>query len=473
MSPLELAPDDIVADRYRIERKLGEGGMGQVYLVQHTKTEERFALKILNPAVAETDKARERFRREARTPARIDSDHVCRVVDSDLAPDLDDAPFLVLEYLRGEDLGEISRRVGPLPPSEVALYLGQVARTLDKAHALGIVHRDLKPENLFLTMREDGTPCVKVLDFGIAKLTGASSDIPEMKATATGDVFGTPLFMSPEQCKSESEKISPQTDVWALGLITFRLLTGEDFWTATTLTHLIAQVAYEDIPTPSDRGAELGSGYDAWFARCCHRDVEARFRSAGEAIDGLWGALDLSPDTAEPVDLLGVNVAREAFASLADPPSTNVAVGDADDASISKTTPAITVERTDPGRGRRWVPVAAIGALLVGGSAGLWFGPDPSSPTVPAASSPDEVLAAPSVGMEVEQPVPSAMPSAVRPSRSARPTPTASSTAPLPATPPPPRPVPVQQRAWPRPPPPVAPTPPPPPPPVDPLDSRR
>ncbi len=463
MSPFALAPDDIVADRYRIERKLGEGGMGKVYLVQHTKTEERFALKILNPSVADTEKARERFRREARTPARIDSDHVCRVVDSDIAPELDDAPFLVLEYLRGEDLNEISRRAGPLPPSEVVLYLSQVARALDKAHSIGVVHRDLKPENLFLTMREDGTPCMKILEIGptgvgkteiarrLAKLTGASSDIPELKATATGDVFGTPLFMSPEQCKSESEKISPRTDVWALGLIAFRLLQGEDFWTATTLTHLIAQVAYEDMPTPSERGADLGEDFDVWFARCCNREIDDRYRTAGEAIDALAVALKVaSVSGAIGGDLIGVAEARKALTSLA-PPSDGPGEGE-----VSKTTPAITVERTDPA-GRRWLPVAAAASLLFGASlGGIWFGREEPTPA-PAVTAPDPPEPAASEDAPVE-PVPAPPPPAVTSTASA-----SMSAPPVVAPKPTPRPT------WSPPPS----SPPPPAPAVDPLDSRR
>ncbi|HHH11786.1 MAG TPA: serine/threonine protein kinase, partial [Sorangium sp.] len=151
-----LQPGTIVADKYRIVRPLGQGGMGTVYLVQHVKTDERLAMKVLNAAVVNSPAARERFRREARTPARIDSDHVARVVDSDIASALGDAPFIVMEYLKGRDLQALSDEAGPLPPKEVITYLRQTARALDKAHRMGIVHRDLKPENLFLVKRDDG-----------------------------------------------------------------------------------------------------------------------------------------------------------------------------------------------------------------------------------------------------------------------------------------------------------------------------
>jgi serine/threonine protein kinase len=287
-----IKPGTIIAERYRVVRQLGRGGMGAVFLVEHVHTDEQLALKILNASVASDAVAIERFRREARTPARINSDHVVRVTDADIAEDLNNVPFLVMEYLRGEGLEKRVAQLGPLPPEEVVLYLRQAARALDKAHALGIIHRDLKPENLFLTNREDGTPCVKILDFGIAKITGdASRELVRSAATTTGQIFGTPLYMSPEQAKADSSKICPQTDVWALGIIAYRLLTGKDIWTAETITHLIAQIAYEPMPVPSENGSPLGHDFDAWFAVCCARESSARYASAGEAITALSKAV--------------------------------------------------------------------------------------------------------------------------------------------------------------------------------------
>src|SRR6185503_2887492 len=129
-----------------------------------------------------------------------------------------------------------------LHPKEVVLYLRQAARALDKAHGLGIVHRDLKPENIFLTVREDGTPCVKLLDFGIAKLTGASaSSMGAQSKTKTGAIFGTPLYMAPEQARAQTHLIGPHTDIWAIGLIACRLLLGADYWQAETISDLVVQ----------------------------------------------------------------------------------------------------------------------------------------------------------------------------------------------------------------------------------------
>jgi serine/threonine-protein kinase len=429
-----IAPGYLIAERYRVVRHIGEGGMGNVYLVQHVKTDERFALKILNPSVAATHTARERFRREARTPARIDSDHVARVVDSDIAADLGDAPFLVMEYLRGQNLQDLSDSLGALEPREVLVYLRQIAIALDKAHHLGIVHRDLKPENLFLTTRDDGSPCVKVLDFGIAKLSGATGDLAKVKATATGDIFGTPLYMSPEQCKSESERVSSQTDIWALGLIAHRLLTGQEFWTANTLTHLIAQIAYEPMPLARDRGAVYGEAYDAWFAKCCAREVEQRFVSAGEAVAALQQALGLESEATGQVmqELVAAEVAKRALLST---PGTS-------SPGFSKTSEAITLEKIDtvvvPTKSRAPLVAAALlgAAALVG--VGLYVATN-SSASAPSAEP--AALAAPAAATETSiesatGPTPSAEPvgapsATVDPATSAEP-----QTMPTPPTPP-------------------------------------
>ena len=294
-----LAAGTILAGRYRVERQLGRGGMGSVYLVQHLHTEQQLALKLLHDAVVTDEVALTRFRREARAPARIASDHVVQVTDADVAPELGGVPFLVMEWLRGRDLEELCNERGTLPPEEVVLYLRQAARALDKAQVLGIVHRDLKPENIFLTTREDGTPCVKILDFGIAKLTAGDGD-GRLKATGTGQIFGTPLYMSPEQTKGEADKVCPQTDVWALGIITHRLLIGVEPWTASTLTALVAQIAYEPLPVPSRAGHDFGPAFDAWFARVCAREPGDRFASAGEAIAALGRALHVPEELHAP-----------------------------------------------------------------------------------------------------------------------------------------------------------------------------
>ncbi len=471
MASHNIGPGYVIADKYRVINQLGEGGMGQVYLVQHIKTDERFALKILNPSVAKTATTRERFRREAKTPARIDSDHVCRVVDTDIATDLESAPFLVMEYLRGQNLQDLSDELGPLPPREVLVYLRQMAIALDKAHAIGIVHRDLKPENLFLTTRDDGTPCLKILDFGIAKLSGATGDLAFVKATQTGDVFGTPMYMSPEQCKSEAEKISAQSDIWALGLIAHRLLTGDDFWTANTLTHLIAQIAYEPMPTAAERGADFGPAYEAWFQRCCNRDVSQRFASAGEAVRALQEAFGYTAESTGQLShaLVAAELARAALVSSA---------GRVTDDPMHQTSEALTLDSVEPRRARpRRTPLVAAGvlAVVVGGVA-AWFSgvgrgeviaADPEPSTTPTGDVTERRPAAPS---EPEASRSAAPPAGSVPALEPSDTPPlAASSSEAPSPPP------VPVRPWSKPPAPAPlPVPPSPKPdkPVDPLDGR-
>ncbi|MCC6526663.1 MAG: serine/threonine protein kinase, partial [Polyangiaceae bacterium] len=253
-------------------------------------------------------------------------------------------------------------------------------------HAIGIVHRDLKPENLFLTTRDDGTPCIKVLDFGIAKLSGATGDLASYKATHTGDVFGTPLFMSPEQCKGEIDRIGPQTDVWALGLIAYRLLTGKDFWTAATLTHLIAQIAYEPMPVASTRGVDLGAAFDAWFAKCCARDIAERFTGAGEAVRELGRALGV-PEPTRSQDHLRVSNLRAAAMARVD-------VGES--LPLKSTAQALTLSHVAATRGRRrrvgWLVMAGV---FVAGGAAVAVALTATGPGASTAAATNETAAPP------------------------------------------------------------------------------
>ncbi|HEY4116743.1 MAG TPA: serine/threonine-protein kinase [Byssovorax sp.] len=289
MGSTSLAAGQIVAGRYRVTSVLGEGGMGSVYLVQHVHTDEQLAMKVLHAQTLRDEDAVQRFRREARAPARIQSEHVARVTDADTAPELGGAPFYVMEYLRGKDLDVIIAENGGLPPGEALECLKQTARALDKAHQMGITHRDLKPENLFLTTREDGTPCIKLLDFGIAKI--AAGELPAQQKTQSGAVFGTPAYMSPEQTKGEVDLIGPPSDIWAFGLIAYKLLTGKEYWRASVVAQLYVEILASPMPPPSARESTLGPAFDAWFAACVNRDISLRYPSAGEAVVALAAAL--------------------------------------------------------------------------------------------------------------------------------------------------------------------------------------
>ena len=293
--PVDANRDDlpagiVIGSRYEALRRIGKGGMGTVYAVRHVNTGEELALKLLNPSLAENATTVERFRTEARAPVRIGTESVVRVVDADVSAELGGVPYLVMELLKGRDLGTELKRRGALPAGEVCLYLKQVGRTLDKAHSIGITHRDMKPANLFLTERDDGSPLIKVLDFGIAKLTdGTASEL-----TQDGTIFGTPWYMAPEQARGQASKVGPASDLWALGLIAYRLLTGRNYWTAEGMAGLIGQILYEPMPPPSETAPHLGPLFDVWFSRACDREPERRFTSASDQIRELAKALGVS-----------------------------------------------------------------------------------------------------------------------------------------------------------------------------------
>jgi len=286
--------------------------MGAVYEVEHARTGERLALKVLLAGVGSSYEAIERFKREARASARIKSEHVVRVTDADVAPELEGAPFLVMELLDGMDL-EQAAAVVPPPPETVVTWLRQVAQAIDKAHRLGIIHRDLKPENLFLATVDGRRSIVKVLDFGIAKMIEDGTGV-----TGSGQMLGTPRYMSPEQA-SPSAPVTPATDRCALGLIAYRLLMGESYYQGGALG-ILAQILHGDLQPPSERAARYGAAFDAWFLKACHREPARRFPSASEQIEALAEALGL-PSTASEVTLASAanNPAARATAATTDP----------------------------------------------------------------------------------------------------------------------------------------------------------
>ena len=271
MSPVREG--EVLAGKYRVERVLGVGGMGVVVAATHLDLLELRALKFMLPTALDNAEAVERFLREARAAARLRSEHVAKVHD---VGRLDNgAPYMVMEYLAGADLGAILKQRGPLPAHEAALYTIQACSALAEAHGAGIIHRDLKPANLFLTQRPDGSPCVKVLDFGISKMGATGSDF---EMTKTHAVLGSPHYMSPEQMRS-SRDVDARSDVWSLGVILYKLTTGKAPFRGQNITELIAAVLEGAPPPPSQLCAGLPLGLDVVVARCLRRKPEERFQS--------------------------------------------------------------------------------------------------------------------------------------------------------------------------------------------------
>jgi serine/threonine protein kinase len=297
-------PGTLFHGRYRIVRCLKEGGMGAVYEVMDEKTSGSRALKVMLPNLLENEGLRARFALEARITGGIESDHIVRTFDAGV-DETTGTPFLVMDLLRGEDLGGLLKRRKLLPALEVAIYLFQTARALDKTHAASIIHRDLKPDNLFLTFRDDGSPCVKILDFGIAKVTALAD--PSIK---TRPMMGTPLYMSPEQVRNE-RTIGPAADIYALGHIAYTLLVGESYWAEEAENipspFLLISEIMRGVTEPATerarrrRNVTLPAAFDPWFKEATAIAAEHRFDRATEAIELLADALSVPlPRTVQP-----------------------------------------------------------------------------------------------------------------------------------------------------------------------------
>ena len=254
----------MIGGKYRIERLLGRGGMGTVYAATHVHLNTQVALKFLNPNFLDNAQVVERFMREAHATARLNSEHVCRVMDVDR----DGTPFIVMEMLDGTDLSRLIRSRGPLGHETAADYVAQACAGLAEAHAAKIVHRDLKPGNLFLARRGDGSQLVKVLDFGVAK----SQAQQDFSLTQTANVVGSPGYMSPEQLRS-SKVVDVRTDVWALGVILYELVVGRQPFRAEAITDLALMITLD--PTPPLLG--VPPKYAAIVNRCLEKSPDKRY----------------------------------------------------------------------------------------------------------------------------------------------------------------------------------------------------
>jgi serine/threonine-protein kinase len=275
------APGELLAGKYRVERLLGEGGMGVVVAAMNEMLQQRVAVKLLRPGALEKNEAVARFLREARAAAKLRSEHVARVLDTGTLED--GRPYMVLEYLDGRDLGDLVEE-GPAPVVATAVdYVLQVCEAIAEAHAAGIVHRDLKPRNLFLTRTVDGRPLVKVLDFGISKIEEGPGD---MQLTRTTEVFGSPSYMSPEQLRS-ARHVDHRTDIWALGVILYELLSGRLPFYASTVTELVAVVLMEREPPLHLLRPDLPHGLSAVIGRCLAKSPNDRYGSVLELVHDL------------------------------------------------------------------------------------------------------------------------------------------------------------------------------------------
>ncbi|WP_437734517.1 P-loop ATPase, Sll1717 family [Sorangium sp. So ce1335] len=288
--PRSLGPGDVVGQRWRIEEFLKKGGMGRVFRATDLRLGEPVALKLMDPAVVGTEKARARFFREAQTAAKLRGTNVVQILDFDVDA-ATQVPYIAMELLRGEDLAERIAR-GPLSYEETVAVLGDVCSAIGRAHRLGVVHRDIKPANIFLV--EDDRPLCKVLDFGIVKLEDLGLDRQGTPQTDAGATLGTVSYMSPEQI-ANARGVDLRADLWSLGVIAYECMTGRRPFRGESLFELVHKICFDVPPAPS-RQAEVPSGFDAWFARATHRDPDRRFASADELIEALRALAGRPPE---------------------------------------------------------------------------------------------------------------------------------------------------------------------------------
>ncbi len=276
---------DVVAGRFEITRPIGRGGMGTVFEARHLASPEAsqnlppgatVALKILHAKHLANQEAVGRFLNEGRAAASVRGENSVRVIE---VAQHQGRPIIVMELLNGADLSAVLRR-GALEPSLAALFILQACEGMAEVHAQGMVHRDLKPSNLFLTNKPDGSPLVKVLDFGIAKSL-VQDDEQLLVQTLTAVALGTPLYMSPEQIRSSGD-VDSRADVWSLGTILYELLTGRPAFGGNTVSHITAQILERDPPPPSVVNPRLGAHFDAMIAKCLAKDPNQRFQTVAE-----------------------------------------------------------------------------------------------------------------------------------------------------------------------------------------------
>ena len=268
-----VEPGVVLCGKYRIERLLGKGGMGLVACARHLDLDQSVALKLLLPEVLRNRDVVKRFRREAQAMVQLKGEHVCRVFDVGA---LDDGtPFMVMEYLEGQDLGLLLREQGRLTPGFAVDLVLQVCEALAEAHALGIVHRDIKPANCFLTHGPDGEPLLKVLDFGISKALG----VADGGITTSQTLIGSPSYMSPEQMHS-SKNVDARTDIWALGTVLYELVSGRRPFVGDSFAALCLAVTTKPMLALDD--VVLPDGLVEVIARCLEKQPEGRFGSMAE-----------------------------------------------------------------------------------------------------------------------------------------------------------------------------------------------
>ncbi|HKN68099.1 MAG TPA: serine/threonine-protein kinase [Gemmatimonadaceae bacterium] len=282
----------VLAERYHMLKRLGEGGMGKVYLAEHVKMNRQCAVKVMNGALLNDSDSAQRFAREASNAARIIHPNVAAVFDYG---ETDGVVYLVMEYVEGEPLTRLLERETALSPARAVDIARQVAEALVAAHELGIVHRDLKPDNIIVAAGRNGRDIAKVVDFGIAK---AIEEAPSESLTRTGLVIGTPEYMSPEQLLGDP--VDARSDIYSLGCILYQMLTGRRTFDEPTREQMIKRRLTEKAPHPRELVADVPKTLDLIVARMLNRTPQDRYGTAAEVRDLLIPAIALEGGFDDP-----------------------------------------------------------------------------------------------------------------------------------------------------------------------------
>jgi len=426
-TPAGVRPGDVLAGKYRIERVLGQGGMGVVVAAHHLQLDEKVALKLLLPEALSNPEAVSRFAREARAAVKIKSEHVARVIDVGELPN--GSPYMVMEYLEGSDLSVWLQQRGPLPTELAVDFVLQACEAIADAHVLGIVHRDLKPANLFCIQRSDGRLSIKVLDFGISKMTTPGALRHDM--TRTTALMGSPYYMSPEQMQM-AKNVDARSDLWSLGIILFELLAGRPPFDAEAVTELAIKVASAPAPLLRSLRPDAPAGLEQAIARCLEKERERRFQTVAELAIALrdFGSRNAQASVERVLGTLqqaGIWAAPPPPSSLSGPHSVPLAPARATVASWGHT--GSGAKPRGPA-----IAVIAAGALLV---VGLVIGGVAILKRGPRAAATASTAVAATAAVTAPAPSASAPPAAeVAPAEtsSAASTPAASTTAPAPST---------------------------------------
>ncbi len=275
---------EVVGGSYKIEAKLGAGGMGTVYIASHMRVDRQFAIKVLNFKLSDDKTAVQRFEREAMLGSRLGHEHITQVMDFNHTEE--GFPFIVMELLEGEDLSQRLKREGALPLVETASIMRQVCIALVAAHEEGVVHRDLKPENIFLCERRGGGVAVKVMDFGVSKVLSSDSVV-----TAHATLLSTPWYMAPEQAEGKVDEMDHRTDLFSMGLILYHMLSGKMPFEGDNVPAILFQVVYSTPDPIGEVKPDLPVPVQEIITKAISKDKEERFQSAEEFVKALEEAM--------------------------------------------------------------------------------------------------------------------------------------------------------------------------------------